>query len=223
MPDEHDDVRAWLASDPAPKMPDDIAARVHAAIERESQARDEVPVAASAPASVTPLRRPGRWKAPLLAAAGVVAVVAIAVPVVNEVSDSSNGDAASDDGGVSAVEGTGGMSGDSAAPQSKDSAKDNGITGSEGAPLELHRDSFAADVRAYVGLGDVDAYRSSPRAASSIRCVDGVPTSPHGIDATLDGDPAQLLANPVDDGRTKVRAVVCGPDGPEVVARATVR
>ncbi|UYM07357.1 hypothetical protein [Solicola gregarius] len=227
MPDEeHDDVRAWLAADPTPTMPDDVAARVHAALDRESQARGEIsgPVAASAPATVTPLRRPGRWKSPLLAAAGIVAVIAIAVPVVNQESGSSDDAGSADGGSASSLHGD--QSSDSAgeaAPGDKTSGDSNGITGVESPPLDLRRDSFDTDVRAYVGNGDVEAYRSSPQSVASIRCVDGVPTSPHGIDARLDGDPAQLLASPVGDGRTRVRAVVCGTDGPEVVARATVR
>ncbi|MFY0408322.1 hypothetical protein [Solicola sp. PLA-1-18] len=73
--DEHPDVTALLAADPAPPIPDDVAARLQAALRAESDAR----VAGTRP-RVTPIeaaRRRRRVVPALAAAAVVVAVVAV--------------------------------------------------------------------------------------------------------------------------------------------------
>ena len=221
MADQHDDdVRAWLAEDPAPKMPEDVAARVHAALERESQVRVDAtaPPADSAPATVTPLRRPGRWKTPLLAAAGVVAVVAIGVPVVNQMSGSS-----SDDAGSAADQSSDSQAaGDSAEPSISGAQKEDG--GDSAVPtLQLHRGSFASDVRAYVDSHQLESARATGGAASDVRCADGAPTSSAGLTARLDDDPAVILVAPARGGRSQVKAVVCDSGSARVAARATVR
>lgn len=220
--DEHEELRARLAAEPAPRMPEDVATRLHEALATESRRRSaaahEDPAAKpdepTAPA--TPLRRPTRWKAPLLAAAAVVAVIAVAVPVVNQVSDDAGGDAASSDGGTT-------FSG-SAAEDQQGQAPD-----AEAAPQtaldrpELTRADFDTDVRAQLDGADL-AREPSTSLRAAVECRDGVPSSAIGRAVTLDGDPAVVLTSRsrgVVPG-TEVRAVVCGPDGPEVAARTTL-
>lgn len=219
--DEHGEVRAWLAAEPAPRMPDDVAARLHATLAEESRLRtegtapgSEAHAAEPEPATVTPLRRPGRWKAPLLAAAAVVAVIAVAVPVIDQASEESAGDAA---------KGSSVRAGD--APDTMGS-EDSGSE--DAAPMlqepSLSRADFDAGVREQFSRADLEP---SPGAASlriTVECADGVPSSAHGHPVTLDGDPAVLLAarsTGVVPG-IEVRAVVCGADGPEVAARTTL-
>lgn len=227
--DEHEAVRARLAAEPAPRMPDDVAARLHATLEREVRQR---PASASAddtePASatVTPLRRRGRWKAPLLAAAGVVAVIAIGIPVVNQSSDTGDGDGAmsSDAGGTS-------LEGQDAAPPSTGAGRngdDSGTTTAPGAEPTavpaLSRSDFAHDVRTLLVRPELLPARSEASIRTAVRCAGDVPTGTQGQSVTLDGDPALVLTSRsrgVVPG-TEVRAVVCSSHGPTVAARTTL-
>src|SRR5690625_3266930 len=85
--DPHAEDRARLADEPRPAMPEDVAARLHDALANEADSRrttgtTDAEEAATGP-TVTPLPRRGRWTAQLLGAAGVVAVEAIDITVVN--------------------------------------------------------------------------------------------------------------------------------------------
>ncbi|MDN5855481.1 MAG: hypothetical protein L0K86_22080 [Actinomycetia bacterium] len=232
--DAHDDVRARLAAEPTPPMPDDVAARLHAALAAEAQARHtpEVtePEEATTPATVTELPRRVRWKAPLLAAAGVVAVVAIGIPVINQTSDQGSGDGASS--GSMAENSTRFNSAeeapDSGSPNSDQSAPQTGpksmVDRFRRAPMDLHRASFAADVTGYLGSrSDTGSTSALERdAGTAVSCKGDRPSAPGGLRATLDGDPAVVLASRAKSGGVRVRAVVCGGDGPTVAARATI-
>lgn len=217
--DEHERLRARLAAEPAPPMPADVATRLHDVLAEESRQRaaGTAPAEPTETATVTPLRRRGRWRAPLLAAAAAVAVVAIAVPVVDQVSGggSDSGTSSSDAGSSTLADGATEREGQApdadAAPQATVDRP------------ELTRSAFRADVREKLADRDL-APGSAASFRTAVECRSGVPSTKVGVPVTLDRDPAVVLSSRsrgVVPG-TEVRAVVCGPDGPEVAARTTL-
>lgn len=230
--DPHEDVRARLAAEPSPSMPDDVAARLHGALAAEARSRQKSatggPEDATTPATVTELpRRRGRWKTPLLAAAGVVAVVAIGIPVINQTSNQSGDDAGSADSSSGAIQSDSSReSPESASPDYSDQAEPQTRTHDmvekfRQAPMALHRTTFQSDVSSYLG----DSARSSAPSAlkgdvgAVVSCKGGRPSAPGGLRAALDGDPAVVLITPATDG-VRARAVVCSAAGPTVAAQA---
>lgn len=220
--DDHRDVRARLAAESSPVMPADVADRLHARLVEEAEGRPDPTVA-----TVTPIRRRGRWQAPLLTAAAVVAVIAIAVPIVNRDSD----DAASSDSGSSGAFSGNDFAGPSAgapAPSGGQPSMD-GRKESDGqlAPTtepRLTRDDFAADVKRELVEADAlpPTTHSGPRTA--VKCTGDVPSRPSSVPATLDGVPALILATRSTGvvAGVEITAIVCGPEGPKVSARTTL-
>lgn len=223
--DDQEDVRARLAAEPAPSIPPEVAERIQVALETEARARaggsaDPVstsPASSTTSATVTPLQRRGRWKAPLLAAAGVVAVVAVAVPVVNQLSGQS------DDAGSSSTE-------SAPSPDAADSAPSAGTLrsddseGMRAAPeVDLTRASFAADVRAALVRTDRLPSPTTQRGTTGMTCSGDVPSGSEGRSATLDGDPALVVASAPSGSAsgTEVRALVCD-SGDVIVGARTV-
>lgn len=226
--DPHEDVRSRLAAEPTPRMPDDIAARLQAALATEVQDRaSRTPTPSAQPATVTPLPRRGRWKAPLLTAAGIVAVVAIGVPVVNQASDQSRGDGGSS-GGIFSSDSAGSGSAqdapDAAAPEKDESAgpaTKGMLERFRDSPMVLHRSTFAADVARYLDP-PLRNLSSRSRLVADVKCSGVQPDAPGAPDATLDGDPAVVLTERAPSGGVRVKAVVCGEKGPTVAARASL-
>jgi len=230
--DPHDEVRARLAAEPRPAMPEDVAARLHDALANEADSRrttgtTDAEEAATGP-TVTPLPRRGRWKAPLLAAAGVVAVVAIGIPVINQTTNQS------DDAGVGSAEHATRSESAADAPDSSppDSSSQAGpqkqpesmVQRFRETPMDLHRASFGADVSRYLGSTVERTASSALRGdvAAIVSCQGSRPSAPRGLEATLDGTPAVVLASPAQSGDVRVRAVVCGADGPALAAQTTL-
>lgn len=225
--DPHDDVRNRLSAEPVPRMPDHVAARLHESLAAESAARD-ASEAASESATVSPLRRRARWKTPLLAAAGVVAVVAIGVPVINQVSDQSDGGAGSSDSvaGDSTEYGAQDQP-DSSAPESSsresgDAAEGDGLRQYVRSPMELDRAGFGSQVAGYLDPSLRESLSSKKAGVADVTCSGSTPSAPGVPRATLDGDPAVVLGRQTPGGDVRVEAVVCGSDGPTVAARATL-
>lgn len=221
MPDDsHEDIAARLAAEPTPRMPDDVATRLHDALAAEAQDREGSQSAEPAASTVIPLRRRGRWKGPLLVAAGIVAVVAIGIPVINQTStDQASDDGGSDDG-VMSSDSSGSSSGstgnsDEAAPRTEQEAPL--------APLALHRATFKADADAYRDvLESDDSLAPTQMRVAAVGCEAGRPSAPGALPAKLDGDDAVVLTTRQSSGGVRVKAVVCGPDGPTVAARTTL-
>ena len=226
--DPHDDVRARLAAEPTPRMPDDVAVRLHEALAAESQSRT-APEAGEQAASVTSPPRRGRWKAPLLAAAGVVAVVAIGIPVINQTSDQASEDGASSGGNSFSSDSDGAQeapkesatSGDQATPEDRPESLRQQFRSD---PMTLHRESFAAEAADYLDSRSIrDSLPAvSPGGISGVSCAGPRPTAAGGLRATLDGEPAVVITADTQSGGVRVQAVVCGEDGPTVGARMTL-
>ncbi|HYJ66830.1 MAG TPA: zf-HC2 domain-containing protein [Nocardioidaceae bacterium] len=190
-----------LAQVPIPPMPDDVATRLDQAIAAESAARASE--WSGAAARVTPIRRPRRWLAPLAAAAAVIAVVAIAIPVVNN-ADSGDDDASGDD--TSAV-GAGQESAEDEAGSAPDGRVPAAAAPSE--PVSLSRASFGQDViDAFYPGEKLSVLSRNPQAAEMDarlyyesqlegQCPVDDAATPYGevTDILLDGQPAYLLLN----------------------------
>lgn len=221
MPDDpYDDVRARLAAEPDPRMPADVAARLHQTLAAEAQARESP----ATPATVTALRRRGRWRAPLLAAAAIVAIVAIGIPIINQSSDRSGGGDAASSGDMFARESGGRVKesrhdGDSA----PDADRDQTLMKLRRSPMALHRATFSSDVSGYLGaLGTTDALALSRVDVGEVECPGSRPRATDALRATLDGEPAAILTRKAPNAGVRVRAVVCGDDGPMVAASTTL-
>ena len=142
------------------------------------------------------------------------------VPVIQQMSDTDSGDDAGSATGDSFSSAT---TGEDRAPAGESPEDAEGDSAQAAPTAQLHRESFAADVRAYVDPRDLQTYRTSSSAVSDVGCRNRVPAGGSGLDATLDGDPAVLLVAPRGDEASFVRAVICENGGPRVAARAVVR
>ena len=217
-----------LAQAPVPPLPTEVAERLDRAIAAEASARAATPAAATR-STVVPMRPRRRWLTPVLAAAAVIGVIGLAVPVFN-------GGTGSDD------------SGDSAASSSDDSARglEDGDAGGQGpgAPqpnasnderqgASLSSDTFGRDVAdAFVTGKSKSSYRLYALGSSEDvppeyhHAVQGLCPSPTDAELssgrletiTLDGVPAHLLINPAGPS-TEAIAFTC--DGPEALILAT--
>lgn len=232
------DLAASDERDPAP-VPEDVAARLDAALAGLTPVRTLDP--APDPAPVTPLRRRRSRLGPVLATAAVVALVAGgAVAVGNGVGGGANdsaagGSSASSAGDESAAEsapeaGSGDQDGQDT-QDSEDLASSPGSSADAGggrmlpAPY-LTRAGFPDDVAALIRDGEV-ATADAPRAAAERQRVEGsgcvVPPAAQGA-ATLvmlEGDPAVLVVAEPIDGDREVTLLACA-EGDEI-ARGQVR
>jgi hypothetical protein len=222
-----------LAQAPVPPLPAEVADRLDRAIAAEASARAAAPSRSPDP-TVVPMRPKRRWLAPVLAAAAVVGVIGLAIPVLNNASDSS------DDAGTSAAE-------------SRDSAGQPSVEGGgaldkapgqdrELAPrlarevAALSSATFGKDVarvffpdqnkqplvtgKATVMEPDQEAYRSQ---------VEGLCPAPGGVDLPygwvvairLDGDPAHLLISQPAP-YTDAVAFTCDGSDARILATATL-
>ncbi len=228
-----------LAQVPVPPLPAEVADRLDRAIAAEASARTAGP-SASPDSTVVPMRPKRRWLTPVLAAAAVVGVIGLAVPVLNSASDSG-----SDDAGGSVAE-----SSDESAQESAQGGARGGGTEDQSSPRssetvpKLQREAaalssatFGKDVantffpdqnkrpvpggQAAVTDLDPGGYRSE---------VEGLCPTPADADLpygwvvaiTLDGKPANLLiSQPVPD--TNAVAFTCDGSDARVLATATLK
>src|SRR5262245_64621119 len=93
---------ATLAQASVPPLPTEVADRLDRAIAAEASARAAAPSAAR-DSTVVPMRPKRRWLTPVLAAAAVVGVIGLAVPVLNNASDGDD-----DSAGTSVADESGG-------------------------------------------------------------------------------------------------------------------
>ena len=218
-----------LAQAPVPPLPTEVAARLDRAIAAEASARAATPSAA-ARSTVVPMRPRRRWLKPVLAAAAVIGVIGLAVPVFNGGSgiDDSGDSAASssDDSGESLAE----SGGDGQAPDSDAYA--------DGQPPALSSDTFGRDVAdAFVAGKTKSAYRLyAPGLATEAgvppryhHAVQGLCPSPTDADRSsgrveairLDGIPAHLLIRRTGTHTDAIAFTCDGPDA-QVLATATL-
>jgi hypothetical protein len=214
-----------LAQAPVPPLPTEVAARLDRAIAAEASARAATPPAASR-STVVPIRPRGRWLKPVLAAAAVIGVIGLAVPVFNGGSDDAGG-------------------GESAASSSDDSGgsfgaeRDGAVGAPDVAPGELpalSSDTFGRDVANTFFPGEEkSAFRlQAPEqleddlASLEHDAVHGLCPAPSAADLssgrleaiTLDGIPAHLLIRRTGTN-TEAIAFTCDGTDAQVLATAT--
>lgn len=218
-----------LAEAPVSPLPTDVADRLDRVIAAEASAR--AAATTDKPSStVVPIRERRRWLTPILAAAAVVGVIGIAVPVLNNGSDNSSessaGSAADQSGGQSAERGGSAgnraHSGPGVAPRVQ----------VEGVPA-LSSDSFGGDVanHFYTDRYQARTRPTSPKPLNEAQTAQGKGLCPAAADAelpqgwvyaiTLDGQPAYLLLEP---GATiEAVAFTCQGANAQVLASASLK
>lgn len=222
-----------LAQAPVPQLPAEVADRLDRAIAAEASARTAGP-SVSPDSTVVPMRPKRRWLTPVLAAAAVVGVIGLAVPVLNSASDSG-----SDDAGTSAADGSDDSGGQEFL---QGGTKDRASGGAEERAPNMARevaalssatfgedvaDAFFPDQKKHP-LSDEKALAESEQGAYRSEVEGLCPTPadsdlPYGwvVSIRLDGKPARLLiSQPAPD--TEAVAFTCDGSDARVLATATL-
>ena len=222
-----------LSQAPVPPMPAEVADRLDRAIAAEASARATATSAAS-DATVVPMRPRRRWLAPVLAAAAVVGVIGIAVPVLD------NGGQDSDDAGGSEASNAqrdqaGRVPNNGGADRTLDGETKESLRAETQRIESLSSATFGRDVaRIYFPDQDKRPLPEQSAIASDdqrryVRAVEGLCPLPDDLDLpggwivpiTLDGDPAHLLLSqppPVTDAV----AFTCDGSDPRILATTTL-
>lgn len=217
-----------LAEAPVSPLPTDVADRLDRVIAAEASAR--AAATTDKPSStVVPIQERRRWLTPILAAAAVIGVIGIAVPVLNNGSDNSSessaGSAADSDARSAEMGGSGGNrahSGPGVAPRVQ----------VEGVPA-LSSESFGRDVadNFYTDHYQARTRPTSPKPLNEAQTAQGKGLCPAAADAelpqgrvyaiTLDGQAAYLLLEP---GATiEAVAFTCQGANAQVLASASLK
>lgn len=217
-----------LAQTPVPPLPADVANRLDRAIAAEATTRASETTHKPS-SNVVPIRERRRWLAPILAAAAVIGVIGIAVPVLNNGSDSSS-------------ESSAGSAADSGAQSADESgsAGNRALSEGNGPPAAPHGGvpalssaNFGGDVADHFYTDDYQARTRpmSPKPHDEVQTAQGKGLCPAAADAdlpqgrvsaiTLDGQPAYLLLEP---GATiEAVAFTCQGAQAEVLASASLK
>jgi hypothetical protein len=216
-----------LAKASLPPLPAEVADRLDRAIAAESSARAS---AASEPpdSTVVPMRRKRRWLAPALAAAAVLGVIGIAVPVL----DSRPGDdsaSSSSDSGDAAREFVKGGQRRSLSGPSDTAAEGRGVPDLSSATFGRDvADTFFPDQRKRMLPGNPLASQTDGELHYR-DAVEGLCPAPADVELpggwvvaiTLDGEPAHLLISQPGPA-TDVVAFTCDGSDARVLATATL-
>lgn len=223
-----------LAQAPVPPLPAEVADRLDRAIAAEASARAAAPTAPPE-SNVVPLRPKRRWLAPVLAAAAVVGVIGLAVPVLNSGSDSGSDDSSAGSGD-SEDSGQEEFAEGGAARDQTSSGTAQGMPKATREVADLSSATFGKDVadtffpdqnkRPVPGGKSMVVESDQARYRDEVEGLCPTPADvelPYGRVAaiTLDGEPAHLLiSQPAPD--TDAVAFACDGSDARVLATATL-
>jgi len=206
-------VRSLLSGAPPEPMPDDVVARLDAALRSEATRRTEAADEAAGATEVTDKPRVRRWIASTAVAAVFLVVLMVALgQVLSGGTDSSSVSGSSAETGERAQ-------GEVEDPGAPPSAEGKALSPSTTGRVRLSSTGLEADITSKV----VQPGRTLPAAPdlAALRCADGRLVTAAGLAVTVDGRPARLFASGPATQR-EFRAIGCVGQTPQVIAATTI-